>query len=185
MDKRNKLKILFLLLTAVVLLTVSAVSLGFAARVIAYRNAPVNYGYTNTNVILPADKNIPVTIEFRNLNIVLPITPAQINNGKWDDPKHTVSYWLDSPIPGDHGNSVMYGHNFPNILGNLPKTKKGDGIIIKYTDGQAKEFEVVSTYTVTADQKHILNPSDDARLTIYTCTGFLDTKRFVVVAIPK
>ena len=38
------------------------------------------------------------------------------------------------------------------------------------------------TQVVTPDQTHILAPSDDRRVTLYTCTGFLDRKRFVVTA---
>jgi LPXTG-site transpeptidase (sortase) family protein len=169
---------------AILFLAVSAISLGFAARMIAYRNAPVNFNNVLQTNITP-DSNYPVVIEFQALNLRLPISLATINDGKWDDPKHTVAYWIESSLPGDHGNSVMYGHNWPNILGTLNKSKKGDVIVINYADGAERVFEVNNTYTVTADQKHILNQTDDARLTIYTCTGFLDSKRFVVVAIPQ
>ncbi len=173
-----------LILLALTLTSTSAILLGTAARLISAHNAPVRFDNAYIANELPKDKNYPVLIEFHALQLKLPISPANITAGKWDDPKHTVAYWINSPIPGDHGNSVMYGHKWPTILGKLPKSQINDIISIVYSDGQHRDFEVSATYVVTADQKHILNPSDDARLTIYTCTGFLDSKRFVVVAVP-
>jgi sortase (surface protein transpeptidase) len=69
-------------------------------------------------------------------------------------------------------------------LGRLPKIKNEDIIQIKLSNGEHRNFKVIYTYTVTSDQTHILGQTEDARITIYTCTGFLDFKRFVVVAIP-
>ena len=38
------------------------------------------------------------------------------------------------------------------------------------------------TEVVKAEVVEILSQTEDARLTIFTCSGFLDTARFVVVA---
>ena len=93
-----------------------------------------------------------------------------------------LSYLSSSPIPGEWGNSILYGHNWPNLFGPLKKIQKGDPVEVELSSGQTRTFEVVMTDTVTPNQTHILSKTDDVRLTLYTCTGFLDRNRFVVTA---
>jgi len=50
--------------------------------------------------------------------------------------------------------------------------------------GEEETFIVKESYSVTPDQSHILTQTADVRLTLYTCDGFLDLKRFVVIASP-
>ena len=125
----------------------------------------------------------PSAIIIRDLAIELDIYPASIKSGKWEATSKGVSYLSSTPVPGEIGNSVIYGHNWKSILGNLVKAKPGQAIEILYSDGSMKKFEVKFTQVVTPDQTEILNQTDDVRITLYTCTGFLDTKRFVVTAI--
>ena len=127
----------------------------------------------------------PEEISVADLNIILPIIPSRINEGRWEATTKGVSYLTTSPLPGEKGNSVLYGHNFPNLLGNLKKIKPGQKIAIKYTDGNIKEFIVSYTLEVSPKQTNILETSDDSRITLYTCSGFFDTKRFVVIANPQ
>ncbi len=127
----------------------------------------------------------PEYIEIPDLKIKLPIIPSKIMNGKWETTSKGVSYLDSSPIPGDTGNSVLYGHNWEKLLGKLIKIKPGARIVITYSDGSAKNFIAEYTGTVKPDQIGILNQTADKRLTIYTCTGFLDSMRFVVVAFPE
>lgn len=127
----------------------------------------------------------PTMIFIPKLNTKLAVFPAQVKNGNWDATTKGISYLSSSPTPGDAGNSILYGHNYPNLLGNLPEIKPGDEIIITLNDNQAKKFVVKYTSVVSPDQTQILKPSSDTRITLYTCTGFLDSKRFVVTAILK
>ena len=60
--------------------------------------------------------------------------------------------------------------------------KVGDEIKIVYDGGAEKSFEVFFTQVVGPNQSSILNPTEDRRITLYTCSGFLDQARFVVVA---
>lgn len=52
------------------------------------------------------------------------------------------------------------------------------------SDGTTRTFTIDQTAVISPTQASVVNPTLDTRLTIYTCTGFLDTKRFVVVAKP-
>lgn len=127
----------------------------------------------------------PVRIIIPTLGIDSGIFPAQVSNGNWEATTNGVSYLSSTPVPGSQGNSVLYGHNWPSILGSLPKIKPGDEIVVALNSGQKKTFVVSFTSVVSPNQTDILKETSDARITLYTCTGFLDSKRFVATAILK
>ena len=124
----------------------------------------------------------PRALIIADLGIESDIYPASIKNAKWEATSKGVSYLSSTPVPGEIGNSVIYGHNWKSILGNLVKARPGQTIKILYSDGSRKEFEIKYTQVVTPDQTQILDQTGDNRITLYTCTGFLDSKRFVVTA---
>lgn len=126
----------------------------------------------------------PKKITIKDLNISLPIIPAKMKKGDWETTTKGVSYLSDSPLPGERGNSILYGHNWSNILGNLTKIKKGQKIDITFNNGSTKTFKVEDISIVDWNQTYVLNQTKDTRITLYTCTGFLDRKRFVVTAVP-
>ena len=127
----------------------------------------------------------PLSLTIRDVGIYLSIYPASIEGGKWETTDKGVSYLVSSPIPGEIGNSIFYGHNWPNLLGNLIKVKKGQEIEIWFDNNMRRRFVVESVREVTPDQTHVLLKTDDKRVPIYTCIGFLDRKRFVVSAVLK
>lgn len=124
----------------------------------------------------------PSALKIESANILLPIIPAQIKNNHWEATIKGVSYLNSTVLPGEQGNSILYGHNWPNLLGNLKKVKTGDRITITYQDNSTKDFLIEYISEVDPSQTSILNNSKDTRITLYTCSGFLDSKRLVVVA---
>lgn len=127
----------------------------------------------------------PKRIIIPKISVDLPIVSSHIKKGEWETTTDGISYLGVSPIPGDVGNSILYGHNFDYLFGKLPHLTPGDIIEIEYEDHSKKEFIIRYTQVVTPKQVDIIKPTTDRRITLYTCTGFLDSKRFVVVAIPK
>lgn len=125
---------------------------------------------------------LPTEIIIKDLSLNLPVLPAKLEKGKWEATTKGISYLSSSPIPGTKGNSILYGHNWPNLLGNITKLKTGQIIKIKFTDGSVKNFIINSIVSVSPGETGILSPSLNSQITLYTCTGFLDNKRFVVVA---
>jgi LPXTG-site transpeptidase (sortase) family protein len=125
----------------------------------------------------------PVRIDIERLGISLPIIPTELIGGKWNATDRGVSFLTSTPVPGEYGNSVLYGHNWPNLLGKLVRITPGDMIDIHLSDGSIRHFRVKYTMKVTPDQTHILESGNDTRITIYTCAGFLDRERFVAVAL--
>jgi len=125
----------------------------------------------------------PENITIPDLNISLPVIPAKIQNGKWPTTGEGVSYLSDSQRPGEIGNSIFYGHNWPRLLGNLSKIKPGQKIILG-SKTATKIYYVTETKIVTPQDISILADTSIPRLTIYTCYGFADSKRFVAIASP-
>lgn len=127
---------------------------------------------------------LPTLIEIPSIKINLPVIPALVHDKSWETTNSGVSYLKTTPLPGQNGNSVMYGHNWKSILADLPQVKPGQMIIITMNNGEKKEFKVEYTAIVEPSQTYIIDNTKDSRITIYTCVGFLDSKRFVVVALP-
>ena len=148
-----------------------------------YSPHPLTFeGTPEASVALSFDT--PKTLLIPSIGVNLPVIPSLIENNTWQTTSRGVSFLQTSPIPGEKGNSVMYGHNWTSLLGRLPQVKPGDKVNIVMDNGSQKEFKVEYTAIVNPDQTYIIDKTEDSRLTIYTCIGFLDSKRFVVVAKP-
>lgn len=131
-----------------------------------------------------AQNEAPKTLEIPSIGVHLPIIPSLIEDESWSTTSVGVSYLASSPQPGKKGNSVLYGHNWKSLLSNLHKVTPGSKVIIVDKNNKKQEFVVEYTAVVDPSQTYIIDNTEDARVTIYTCTGFLDSKRFVVVAKP-
>lgn len=169
------------------LITCGTLSILFGLYLMWQRNNPLRISFENPNVaVKEVDSNkeysMPVKIKIEARNIELPIIPQKLIGTNWQVTDKGVTYLTDSPIPGTVGNSILYGHNWTKLLGNLTLVTPGDAIEIAYANGQVKNFKVTNTQVVDPSQVSILKNTTDRRITIYTCTGLLDSKRFVVVA---
>jgi LPXTG-site transpeptidase (sortase) family protein len=149
---------------------------------LSFDSYPVKSISIETGVQPQENKSLPVQITISDLNIDLPIIPAKIENQIWETTHAGVSYLVSSPIPGKTGNSIVYGHNWTKLFGNLVNAKSGQDIEISYADGSQKRFIIKSTSIVDPTDSSVLTESNDQKITLYTCTGFLDSKRFVVAA---
>lgn len=124
----------------------------------------------------------PTIIYIPRIKKVLNISDGTYSQNRWKISTTGVSYLTSSVVPGAKGNSVLYGHNLKNILGDLPNLRKEDTIYVVLSNGEFAKYRVEEAKKIKAQQTEILNVSNDYRLTIFTCTGFLDTARFVVIA---
>lgn len=122
----------------------------------------------------------PSQILIPSLRIDLPVFPAEAIGSEWEISQEGVSYLLGSGIPGRPGNAIIYGHNKRNLFGPLLWIEKGREVEIKNKKGESFVYELVEIKTVSPKTIEVLAPTEDATLTLYTCTGFLDSQRFVV-----
>jgi LPXTG-site transpeptidase (sortase) family protein len=166
----------FLILSGLLLLL-------FGANLISQRYSPKTLEFNNLKVVNVSNSNlIPVRIIIPSQKIDNGVYGAKITNGQWETTDKGISYLLSSPVPGAKGNSVLYGHNWESLLGKLTNIKPGQEIKIVLNNGQTRTFMVQFTSVVDPNETHILSQTKDNRITIYTCTGFLDSKRFVAIA---
>ena len=129
--------------------------------------------------------NTPTRIIIRDVGIDLPLYPARAKNGKWETTSKGASYLVSSPIPGEVGNSVIYAHDWASLFGQLLNVHTGNTVEVDYADKTRKIFVVKSTLIVPYSQSSVLDSTRDRRITLYTCTGFFDSQRFVAVALLK
>lgn len=151
------------------------------------RNTPKRLQFNLNKIDLAQTAKVankePKVLIIKDLGIEQNIYPASIKEGKWEATDKGISFLSSTPVPGEKGNSVIYGHNWKNILGSLMRAKPGQVVEIVYADGSSAKFKIEYTQVVTPDQTQILDQTKDSRITLYTCSGFLDTKRFVVTAL--
>lgn len=125
----------------------------------------------------------PTRLTISTAEIDLPVFSASIIDKQWDISREGISYLSSTPLPGRQGNSVFYGHNWHNLLGNLKKVTPGDTIVVTNNNGDQFKYIIHFVSVVSSNETHIYQNTPDYRLTIYTCTGVLDSKRLVVTAI--
>jgi LPXTG-site transpeptidase (sortase) family protein len=122
------------------------------------------------------DANKLVKLAFSNLDVTVPLVKGEVDDEVWSTSEEAASY-----ITFDQG-TIIYGHNFPRILGSLQRVRVGDVVEVIDAAGEVKKYEVTSTKQVYPEYIDSILPSEDEPLVIYTCVGFLDTKRLVVRA---
>lgn len=94
-----------------------------------------------------------------------------------------------SSTPDKNGNTVIAGHRFTytesrSIFYYLDKLLLGDEIGVKWS-GVTYTYKVTSIRVVAPTETSVQASTDDARLTLYTCTPVWNPKdRLVVVAKP-
>lgn len=146
-------------------------------RILSFNNAEVEKADISTGVIPMHIKSYPVGIDVN-------IKPSAISKGVWAIHPHDANYLISSARIGDKGNIILYGHNKNEIMGPLRYIKEGAMIEILGSDGKNYKYVVSKTDTVSPDNLSYIENTSDETLTLYTCIGILDSKRFIVVAKP-
>lgn len=112
------------------------------------------------------------------------IDPAIFQEGEWSISPDHASYLTSSARPGERGNIIIYGHNTRDILGNLRALKGGETITLTLSDHTTRDYLVETVTEVSPTRVDLLAPTNTETLTLYTCSGILDSQRFVVRATP-
>jgi len=126
----------------------------------------------------PGDKVGTITLE--SLGLSWPI----IEGTDEDQLSKGVGHYIGSVLPGVKDNSILSGHR-STVFARLGELEIGDRILVQTTAGTfiyvITKFEVVDR----ADQT-VIQPSEDARLTLTTCYPFGNivntTEAYIVTA---
>lgn len=124
----------------------------------------------------------PIQLTIDSFNISLPVISSSISEGVWEVNDEVANHLSSSAKIGEDSNIVIYGHNKWAVLGKIKNIKAGDVITLVGQNALVYQYQVFETLTVTPEEiEHVL-PTDTEQLTIYTCSGFADTKRFIIKA---
>lgn len=126
-------------------------------------------------------EEVPARIIIPQLNIDIAVKESQVVNGYWELSEDTASFGLGSSFPGDNGNSVIFAHARNNLFGPLKKVSLKNKIYI-LSARHYFIYEVSEIKVVYPNQVEVVGPTKDERLTLFTCSGFFDNQRLIVIA---
>jgi LPXTG-site transpeptidase (sortase) family protein len=101
---------------------------------------------------------------------------------KWPISTKGVNLITATGEPGSGGNSIIFGHDWKSIFGDLHKLTPGDEIIVYRGDNYQRLFRVSKISLADPRDGTLLVNRNQNELTLYTCAGLLDSERLVVTA---
>jgi LPXTG-site transpeptidase (sortase) family protein len=125
----------------------------------------------------------PVFLTAKNTNVT--IREGAVFNGQWILSTESAFHYDASSRPTEPGNIIIYGHNTKNIFKSLKTVQKDDVITLTTEDQQTHDYTIIDIQVVSPSETEYLQPTQEEILTVYTCTGLMDTKRLVIRAKPK
>lgn len=150
------------------------------------RFIPKQWDSNNVRNTENINSSIPVRLRIPKIAIDLPIYKTSRTGNSWQISDKGVSYLQTSPLPGKVGTSVFYGHNWPNLLGKLSSLAKDSDIEIFLANGQKIIFTVSNLQVVPSSATLSLSINSSKKMIlIYTCTGILDSQRFIAYGTLK
>ena len=99
---------------------------------------------------------------------------------------YSITHYAFSSTIGN-GNAVLYGHDDieGSVFAHLQDLKAGDELDVALAGDVAVVYHVTSRTIVPPTAVEILKPTNDVRLTLFTCwPTWVDTQRVVVTAMP-
>ncbi len=190
-----KLSRLMLLLSGVVLIFVgfkmsksssqdnsSQNNIIIAGEVTSFSQEPVNIDKKLLQANNQQKENLPpLRIIIPSVKIDLPVKEAKVVNGYWEVFPDRAGFGLGSTYPGEVGNQVIFAHARQGLFLPLKKVSIKDKIFIS-TKTKLFTYQVTATKEVNPNNTDIIGLTSEKTLTLYTCTGFSDSKRLIVIA---
>jgi len=136
---------------------------------------------TEVKRILPP----PSWISIKSVGMELPVFEEAISGSTWGISTDGISHLNISANPGEEGPIILYGHNTNNRFGPIRWLSPGSQVDLLTTDGKHHLYKIVKTEQVDASFVTVLTSQKGENLILYTCDGFADLKRFIVIARPS
>jgi sortase A len=130
-------------------------------------------------LLLPSRLRIPAMF------LDSPVHEVTVNMGEWEVSPMDVGHHEGTANPGETGNVVLAGHRDINsaLFRELDRLQPGDEVFVS---NSLREYRYVVTESFVVGPTHaeVMDPTDDKRVTLITCTPIgLATQRLVVTAI--
>lgn len=123
-------------------------------------------------------------IDIPDIKLKMPIKESQIVDGVWQTFEGYANHLEVSANPGSGGNIVIYAHNKNSEFGPIRWMNLGQEISVTNEKGEKYLYRVVKIAEVNPSNMSYVLPKPSEVLTLYTCSGIFDSKRFIVVAEP-
>lgn len=127
------------------------------------------------------DKLPPDRIIIPSANIDLSVQEAKVVNGYWEVFPDRAGFGLGSAYPGEIGNQVIFAHARQGLFLPLKKVVLKDKIFIA-TKTKLFTYQITAIKDVYPNNIDVIGLTNEKTLTLYTCTGFSDSKRLIVIA---
>jgi hypothetical protein len=125
----------------------------------------------------------PIEITSSAVGMSVKVMPTVIKKGVWEVSPDGASYLSTSAKPGGKGSIILYAHNTPDRFGPIFNLQPDMLITLKTIDNKAYSYSVKKIIEVYPQQMEVFDNKEEA-LVIYTCSGFADLKRYIVIAKP-
>lgn len=126
-------------------------------------------------------KNPPLRITITALGIDLPVKEAKVVNGYWEVFPDVAAFGLGSAYPEENGNQVIFAHAREGLFLPLRRAKVGQEVTV-FTKDKWYSYKIKEIKEVLPSQIEVIAPTKEAVLTLYTCSGFSDSKRLIITA---
>ena len=130
------------------------------------------------SLLLPTQLRIPV------MSLNSPVHEVKVNMGEWEVSPMDVGHHEGTGVPGEVGNVVLAAHRDINsaLFRELDRLQPGDEVFVSNKLGEYL-YIVQESFVVAPDHAEVMDPTDDKRLTLITCTPIgLATQRLIVTA---
>ena len=145
----------------------------------SFENEPVKI--EGLNLEPEEGEDIPEKIIIPSLSVDLPVKEAKIINGYWEVFSDSAGWGEGSGNLGKPGNQVIFAHARQGLFLPLRSIEAGDMIYVLSEDIYFS-YSVQDIKEVVPGQTEVIAPTEDETLTLYTCSGFADSKRLIVIA---
>ena len=147
----------------------------------------VNLSFYHQHIPVTTHHQTPRAVEIRidKVDLDLPVLETVIANNTWEIADNGISHLSISSHPGEDGTIIIYGHNTNDRFGPIRWLSVGDTIVLTNTQNQTYTYAIQKIVTVDPNDTKILTSQKGETLILYTCTGFADLQRYVVIAKPK
>lgn len=144
----------------------------------------------DTRLVIPRiNRNVPI-VQVRAENL-LKRNWDYLEKDIMEALRYGIVHFPGTAMPGEHGNIALTGHSsyfpwdsgrFKDVFALLHEVQMGDKILL-YHKQTKYIYEVSDIKIVKPDDINVLDPTEDDRLTLITCTPIgTDLRRLVVTA---
>jgi len=196
-DKKKRIR-LFFLVTGLMLLTAgfyfsadsskitvnNTSSTGVSANeVVSFSQEPINVdkALLGSTPAKQKTKSPPLRIVVPDLKMDISVKEAKVVKGYWEVFPDSAGFGLGSAYPDEIGNQVIFAHARKGLFLPLKEAKVGDSVYI-FTKDQYYYYRIREIKEVLPQQTEVIAPTSDQTLTLYTCSGYADSKRLIIIS---